>query len=166
MTKLYDLEGFSRYAITEEGVVHNTDRGIIMTNTCNNPLGRLTVRLLGDDGKYYKKYIHRMLAELFIPNPEGLEFAVLKDKDSNNLSLDNIQWSSRAMLQNRIKNIPGSYTNDLQIEAVFISPEGVEHNVCGIRQFARENNLDPSTLRHMVNNTRNYGQHRGWRLKK
>ena len=50
---------------------------------------------LWKDGKYYKKYIHRLLAEAFIPNPDGLPFVNHKDEDGTNNSIDNLEWCTR-----------------------------------------------------------------------
>lgn len=50
---------------------------------------------LWKDGKYYKKYIHRLLAEAFIPNPDGLPFVNHKDEDGTNNFIDNLEWCTR-----------------------------------------------------------------------
>ena len=50
---------------------------------------------LWKDGRYYKKYIHRLVAEVFIPNPEGLPFVNHKDEDGTNNFIDNLEWCTR-----------------------------------------------------------------------
>lgn len=50
---------------------------------------------LWKDGKYHKKYIHRLVAEAFIPNPDELPFVNHKDEDGTNNFIDNLEWCTR-----------------------------------------------------------------------
>ena len=50
---------------------------------------------LWKDGKYHKKYIHRMMAEVFIDNPNNYEFVNHKDEDGTNNHLSNLEWCTR-----------------------------------------------------------------------
>ena len=47
---------------------------------------------LTKDGQQTPKSIHRILAEAFIPNPEGLPQVNHKDGIKTNYSLDNLEW--------------------------------------------------------------------------
>jgi hypothetical protein len=40
----------------------------------------------------HRQYIHRLVAEKFIPNPEGYEFVMFKDGNVKNCSADNLEW--------------------------------------------------------------------------
>jgi hypothetical protein len=50
---------------------------------------------LWKDGRYYKKYIHRLVADAFIPNPNNLPFVNHKDEDGTNNFIDNLEWCTR-----------------------------------------------------------------------
>ena len=50
---------------------------------------------LWKDGRYYTKYVHRLIAEAFIPNPENLEFINHKDEDGTNNDIENLEWCTR-----------------------------------------------------------------------
>lgn len=50
---------------------------------------------LWKDGRYHKKYIHRLLAEAFIPNPDNLPMVNHKDEDGTNNFIDNLEWCTR-----------------------------------------------------------------------
>ena len=64
------------------------------TGTCYK-----TVRLW-KDGRYYNKYIHRLIAEMFIPNPGNLPFVNHKDEDGTNNSIDNLEWCTKEYNEN------------------------------------------------------------------
>lgn len=51
---------------------------------------------LWKDGKYYKKGIHRLMAETFLPNPDNLPIVNHKDEDGTNNLLYNLEWCDRS----------------------------------------------------------------------
>ena len=85
-----EFEG--RYEVSTLGQVRNKNgmilkQGIKRTNgTCYKVIG------LCKDGKCYTKYIHRLVAEAFIPNPNDLPFINHKDEDGTNNLIDNLEW--------------------------------------------------------------------------
>lgn len=62
-------------------------QGIKRTNgTCYKVVG------LCKHGKCYTKYIHRLVAEAFIPNPDYLPLINHKDEDGTNNLIENLEW--------------------------------------------------------------------------
>ena len=55
------------------------------------PFGYKTV-LLSKNAKRKWHFVHRLMAEAFIPNPDNLLFVNHKDEDKLNNSLDNLEW--------------------------------------------------------------------------
>jgi hypothetical protein len=49
---------------------------------------------LGAGGKIYKKYIHRLLAEAFIPNPHNYPYVCHRDDIGHNNQLGNLYWGN------------------------------------------------------------------------
>ena len=47
---------------------------------------------LWKDGKYKQFYVHRLVAEAFIPNPDKLPIVNHKDEDKSNNRVDNLEW--------------------------------------------------------------------------
>lgn len=46
------------------------------------------------DGKVKQPKIHRLVAESFLPNPQGLETVNHKDEDKTNNTVSNLEWMS------------------------------------------------------------------------
>lgn len=50
---------------------------------------------LSKDGKQSFRYVSRLVAEAFVPNPDGLRSVLRKDGDRTNDSADNLVWSDQ-----------------------------------------------------------------------
>ena len=98
-----DITGYEGlYMISDKGNVHSVERrdsmGRKISGRILKPLshtdGYLQVQLY-KNGKIKNKYIHRLVAEAFIPNPKSfLEINHLDEvKDNNELS--NLEWCTR-----------------------------------------------------------------------
>ena len=65
------------------------------------------VRLTNNEGKYIKKYIHRLLAELFVDNPNNNPQVNHIDGNKHNNNIDNLEWVTVA------ENTQHAYDNGL-----------------------------------------------------
>lgn len=54
--------------------------------------GYARVNLVKDDGKYKPYYIHRLVAQAFIPNPLNLPYVNHKDENPKNNAVWNLEW--------------------------------------------------------------------------
>lgn len=96
------------------------------------------------DGKNY--YIHRLVAQAFIPNPEGLEQVNHIDEQKNNNVCTNLEWISNydnAMWGTRIKRV--TEKNSIPVVSVEISTGNVQYHVSG-QQAARTLGVQQSNL--------------------
>lgn len=93
------------YEVSDLGVVRSKDR------TCVDSLGRKRLRMgkvlnpdiaqngyyrvtLAKNGTKVQKYLHRLIAEYFIPNPKNLPQVNHIDGNKVNCSIDNLEWVS------------------------------------------------------------------------
>ena len=92
-----DYEGL--YQVSDRGNVRSVDRINHIGRRYNGRIlkprydkdGYLRVGLC-KDGKMKSKYIHRLVAEAFIPNPNGFSQVNHKDENPSNNKLSNLEW--------------------------------------------------------------------------
>lgn len=86
-----DVVGFEGlYGITEDGQVFNYKLQKFMKQRFDRD-GYLRTNL-SKKGKQYTVFVHRLLAEAFIPNPKNLPLINHKDENKTNNALDNLEW--------------------------------------------------------------------------
>ena len=89
-----DIRGYEgRYAVTEEGLVWSYLSKKFLS-PADNGHGYLFVKLIDENGKSKNKRINRLVAESYIPNPEGKRDVEHKDNNRKNNNLSNLMWST------------------------------------------------------------------------
>lgn len=81
------------YQVNENGEVKNTETGKILNGDINNA-GYHRVCLYRKPNKQ-RFFIHRLVAELFIPNPNNYNEVNHIDGNKNNNHISNLEWSTR-----------------------------------------------------------------------
>ncbi len=96
----------SNYLISDEGQVKNKS-GKIMKVASQNGYSRIGLHL--EKGKGSKMFfVHRLVAEVFIPNPEEKPFVNHKDGDRTNNVLQNLEMCTHAEnVRHRFSNLGG-----------------------------------------------------------
>lgn len=85
-------DGFD-YGVCKDGFVCNKD-GHILTNKKGDKSGHQAVCLY-KDGKRYYKYVHRLVAETFIPNPNDLPVVRHLNDDVYDNRVENLAWGTQ-----------------------------------------------------------------------
>ena len=88
------VKGFENYVVSELGIVVNTETGHYL-KPFMYPNGQLRLALC-KDGVCKFMYVNRLVAETFIPNPEGYRFVIHIDGDCTNNDYRNLMWSSKS----------------------------------------------------------------------
>ena len=92
------------YEVSNTGIVRSLDRydnrncfrkGKVISLLKKGEYGYIQVNLCYN-GKLYKKYVHRLVAQAFLPNPDNLPEVNHKDEDKTNNSVDNLEWCDRS----------------------------------------------------------------------
>ena len=90
VTKFIKIEGFEEYLINPKGEVFSTKTNKLIS------LGKIRKGYmqvnLRKNNKNNRFYIHKVLAEAFIPNPENKPYINHIDGNPSNNSLDNLEW--------------------------------------------------------------------------
>lgn len=77
------------YVVTKQGVVYNSSGHDLAQ--CKHYKGYLYVTL-PNNGKLRKMYVHRLVAQAFIPNPENKPQVNHKDGNKMNNNVENLDW--------------------------------------------------------------------------
>ena len=89
-----EVTGFPKYLIDTNGNIYNK-RTMKKLKDNDNGRGYRAVHLYNSEGKMINKYVHRLVAETFIPNPNNLSEVNHIDEDKANNSVDNLEWCDR-----------------------------------------------------------------------
>lgn len=81
-----------RYKVSDTGLVYSVRKNRVLRPCTNH--GYKCVLLTSVDAKRTLKYVHRLVAEAFIPNPENLPCVNHKDEDKSNNNVNNLEWCS------------------------------------------------------------------------
>lgn len=103
-----DVVGWERYAVSSFGRVAaysapykcglrtcKRKPQIIRLILNNNSPRYYTVRLSDGNGRRRSMLVHRLVAEAFLPNRDGLPFVNHKDEDSQNNRVENLEWCTQ-----------------------------------------------------------------------
>ena len=89
----------SDYEISSGGEIRITYSKYVLTQTVNNRgLFKCDVTI---DDKKHTLYVHKLLAEYFVPNPNNYDKAYHIDGDKTNNTLSNIGWTNQSEIISR-----------------------------------------------------------------
>lgn len=114
---------------------HYVKGGIISTRI--NNCGYVSVRL-SKNGKIYTRFVHRLMAEAFIPNPLNKKYVNHIDGDKKNNSLKNLEWvthSENIRHAYRLGLIPSYKYSPLNIRRSFCDQKKNSENENGKQEF-------------------------------
>lgn len=136
-----------RYKIDEWGHVKsmrgNIARGGVGKDGCHY------VYLAGQ-GRSFN--VSKLVAEAFIPNPEGKELVIHKDGNKRNDAVNNLQWMTRREFQQQLYLEHGRNHNDgVHNKPIKINETGQEF--VSITDCAKYLGVDKSAVRQQLNGT-------------
>ena len=107
---LKQIEGFGgRYYVDRAGNIYSTRKNLKPRKQYINSFGYCVVGLY-ENGKEYKRKVHKLVAEAFIPNPNNKPEVNHINGDKTDNSVGNLEWVTRS------ENVKHAY--DLGIKKV------------------------------------------------
>lgn len=86
-------QDFNSYEVSETGQIRNKNKKVLKP-CLNKQNGYLQVVL--HNGKQYRMfYVHRLVAQLYVPNPNGFKEVNHLDENRANNSFKNLEWCTR-----------------------------------------------------------------------
>jgi hypothetical protein len=87
------IKNFPNYVIDENGVITNQLKNKSLKQFVSN--GYYKVNLYLDNTNVKSLYVHRIVAENFIPNPENKKEVNHRDGNKLNNEISNLEWATR-----------------------------------------------------------------------
>lgn len=84
------VEGFSKYLVSNKGRVKNVIR--LKDLKFYDKDGYKKIGLINDDNVKKKVFVHRLVAQAFIPNPNGKPQVNHRDGNKANNKFNNLEW--------------------------------------------------------------------------
>ena len=123
---------------------------------------RVVLSLDKNGGKYY--YVHRIVAKLFIPNPDNLPYINHKDGNKSNNCVDNLEWCTRSENEKHawrigLKNYETVGTKGEKHGMHKLTQEQVDYirtvhkpfdSLYGSKALAKQFNVSPQTITNVV----------------
>lgn len=125
---------------------------------CSGPNGYLQVGLR-KNGVRKHAYLHILVAEAFVPNPDNLPEVNHDDGDKEHCLPGNLFWTTRSGNNTHKNRTLRSHHN--QADFHFIDPRGVKKSTGNLTEFCETYGLTRSAMSE-VSSGKRY-QHKGWR---
>lgn len=87
------IESLTNYSVDSKGVVQNTVTGRVIKP--HFTAGYPVVRIRDKAGKKTNYYVHRLVAQTYLPNPDNKPFVNHIDGDPSNCRVENLEWCTQ-----------------------------------------------------------------------
>lgn len=158
-----DIEGYEElYQVSNLGRVKSLDRKIwngkalfMKNGKILKPKTATNYNRVQLSGKDY--YIHRLVAEAFIPNPNNLPQINHIDENTRNNKVDNLEWCTckynnnyGTKIERQAKKVRGVMINNKPIEQVDLNGKLIKKYNSAL-QAGKETNIDNSSICKVAN---------------
>ena len=143
MTEIRPIRNFPNYCATEDGRVWSQKSHIFLKPSTDSEGYKRVI--LYRDNKPYTRYVHRLVAQSFLPEPVGAGMTVdHENNDSGDNRRRNLSWMT--MRDNIVKQKARSYR--------LRNPEGCTVDIFNLAEYCRDFDLDKSNLYKVIKGLR------------
>ena len=83
----------TNYSVSDDGQVRNDKTNRILSQSTQQDYKHVTLSI---DGKQKRMRVHRLVAEVFLDNPQNKPYVNHKDGNRGNNSVENLEWATPA----------------------------------------------------------------------
>lgn len=133
------ISGYDNYLISRNGKIYSKARDCIIKQS------------LSDGGKYMiglpegSREVHRIVAEIYIPNPEKYKYVIHKNGDKLDNTVDNLQWAKTI----KIPTKPHPF--GMKKAVFYVDKEGKEHHFSSMKEAGDNIKANPSSISRVCN---------------
>lgn len=146
------IAGIPDYMVSSFGRVRSHKRGKVTILNPPHDKGGYRNVVLRLNGEKINRKVHRLVAEAFLPNPQGLPQVNHKDEVRDNNHISNLEWCDCAY------NVDYSQASTCTV----MDPKGNILVIRNVAKFCREKGLSSGSFTDMLKGRRK--QHKGYRL--
>lgn len=149
----YEVSSLGRVRSKERLIVYQNGKRVIRKSRIKTPTivkGSYPRVGLQKNGKLVMKFVHRLVAEAFIPNPNNLPIVNHIDEDKTNPAAENLEWcdnSYNTAYSNKgvdRRSTKKGYNSGLVIKLSLLGIEIARYN--GLTEACEKNNYTRGTL--------------------
>lgn len=96
------LKFADRYSLAPDGTLTDLFSGSVVPRALSKHGYKVVLR---SPGIREEHYLHRLLAQQYLPNPEGLACVKFKDGNVLNVNIDNLYWTSRSAISRELHQV-------------------------------------------------------------
>lgn len=153
------MEEYRGFLVDEDFNIYNKRTGRKVTPFKGSD-GYMQVVRSNSDGSHYHLRVHKLFAELFIPNPNNYGYINHIDSDKTNNSLDNLEWCSNSEnVYHGWHSGNRTHKNNTAVEVYSLDGELI-NTYPSIRKLAEDLHVDRHKVARILkgerNNTYNY----------
>jgi hypothetical protein len=155
--KYYPIEPFTHYKVYTNGDIVNSKTGNKLKKVTRENLKGNQVVYLSNKGNSVSKFVHRMVAETFIDNPNKFKQVIHIDGNKENNNVENLKWVNNASKYSSkfYKKASGEKAHDsykihkYDLNGNFIKTYG------SIGEASRKNNIPTTNISKVAKHKRN-----------
>ena len=135
---------------SKNGVIKTFENAIRATRSDKDGYRLITLCL---HGRKTTHKVHRLVAEVFVPNPHNYPQINHIDEDRSNNSADNLEWCTQKY-NNYYSNVIERMVDGSRIPVIALLPDGETKQFKSYHEAGRALNVDPTTISKIANGKR------------
>lgn len=158
----FDIPNYSKYCIDKNGNIYNKITSIKLSTFTSNSdgTGYIRICLLNDNKKNKKIYHHKLIAQVFIPNPKKLPIINHIDNNKQNNNINNLEWCTQS---HNMKHNASIKKTTRKVGQYDIKSKKLINTYISIKDASNETNTLITSIIHVCAGRRQYAGGFGWK---